>query len=246
MIIVDDDNSARNILQKFLEVDDRVVVQGCCGNTREAMDIIERVVPDVIFLDINMPIEDGLQFAKKLRAQKIDVQIIFTTAYANYAIEAFSIRPVDYLVKPFGIEEVLNVLVKVEDLIDKRQATQQQEKIWGNQIPDVIKLKTMKGYSFIDPGEILYIKVIGANSELVLCSGEKIVVFSILKNIYEELRNYDFMRINRAVVINLRFVDYVERKTKKCVLFCKDTKIEFPISRSVFQHLENMKSIKLG
>ena len=245
-IVVDDDNAARNILQKFLEVDNRVVVQGCVSNTHDAMKIIERLVPDVIFLDINMPVEDGLQFAKKLREQKIEVQIIFTTAYKNYAVQAFSINPIDYLVKPFGLHEVLNVLVKVENYLDEKEAEKENQKIWGAQIPDVIKLKTNSGYSFVDPNEIIYIKVVGSNSELVMCSGEKIKVFSILKNIYEEVRNYDFMRINRSVVINLKFVEHIERKTKKCILMCNDLKIEFPITQSVFQHLENMKSIKLG
>lgn len=245
-VIVDDDHSARRILQKFLELDDRVVVQGCVENTCEAMEIFERIVPDVIFLDINMPVEDGLQFAQKLRSRKIDVQIVFTTAYKNYALEAFSIKPIDYLVKPFGLDEVLNVLIKVENDLDQRESEQKYEKLWGAQIPDVIKLKTKKGYSFVDPKGVIYIKVIGDNSQLVMCSGEKLKVYSILRDVYEEVKNYNFMRINRSVVINLQFVERIERDTKKCILLCKETKIEFPITRSVFQHLEKMKSIKLG
>lgn len=245
-IIVDDDNSARSILQKFLELDDRVVLLGSVSNTSDAMEIFERLSPDVVFLDINMPEEDGLQFARKLRDKEIEVSIIFTTAYKNYAMEAFSIRPIDYLVKPFGLDQVLNVLFKVEKHLDEKEAEQKNDKLWGNKIANVIKFKTKNGYSFVNLTEIIYIKVIGANTELVLCKGEKIRVLSILKDIYEEIKNDDFLRINRSVVINLKFVERIERKTKNCILVCNNKKMEFPITNSVFKHLEKMKSIKLG
>ena len=120
-IIVDDDHSSRNILQKFLEIDNKVIVVASENNTTSAMMAFERFIPDVIFLDINMPVEDGLKFAQKLRLLDSDVQIIFTTAYSNYAASAFSLKPLDYLVKPFGLSEVFDVLTKIENYFDERE-----------------------------------------------------------------------------------------------------------------------------
>lgn len=246
VLIVDDDHSARRILRKFLEFDSRVVVHGCVGNTSDAMKSFDVIVPDVVFLDINMPDEDGIAFARKLREKKWPVLIVFTTAYKNYALEAFNVKPIDFLIKPFGLDQVLNVLIKIENELDDIDNKINNNKLWGNHIPNIIKFKTKTGYSFIEPKEIVYIKVSGAITELVMNSGEKIRVFSILKDVYEEVRNFDFLQINRSVVVNMQYVDRIEQKTKKCILLVNKSAIEFPISLNVFQHLSHIKSIKLG
>ena len=104
--IIDDDKAARQILQKYLEISGKIEVVESLSDTQFALVVIRRQKPDVLFLDINMPNEDGLQFAGRLREVNPSIPIVFTTAYTNYALPAFKIKPIDYLVKPFSFQEL--------------------------------------------------------------------------------------------------------------------------------------------
>lgn len=245
-LIVDDDSSARNILQKFLEIDEKVQVVASESNTRSGMTAIEKLMPDVIFLDINMPREDGLQFAKKLVKLKNHPEIIFTTAYRNFAAEAFSLKPIDFLIKPFGLNDIFDVTTKIEDFFSNQEELNNKQKVWGTGIPEKLKFKTFKGYSFINPKEIIYVKVVGANTEFVMLNNEKERVHSILTDVYEELIHFNFLKINRSVAINLSYIDRIERKSRICVIKNADKTYEFPVTRNVFKYFESMKSVRLG
>ena len=129
VLIIDDDHSARCILQKYLEIAGNVDILGNVSDTFAANKIIKSDSPDLIFLDINMPDEDGLQFATKLRDSNINIPIVFTTAYKNYALDAFKVKPVDYMVKPFGLDDIFNILRKVEQHITQQKTLRNQEQI---------------------------------------------------------------------------------------------------------------------
>ncbi|MDA3930814.1 MAG: LytTR family DNA-binding domain-containing protein [Prolixibacteraceae bacterium] len=245
-LIVDDDSTARNILTKFLDVGEAVNIVASVNNAASALVAVEQFQPDVIFLDINMPQEDGLKFAKRIRKKNIDVQIVFTTAYRNYAASAFDLKPIDFLVKPFGINDVFDVLTKIEDFFNQREIDKGKQQIWGAVIPEKLKFKTVNGYSFINPKDILYVKVFGALTELVFVNGEKERINSILTDLNEDLKNFNFLRINRSVIINLNYIERIEKKNKTCILKSNDIEYDFPITRSIFKYFENMKSVKLG
>ena len=246
IIIVDDDNSARNILQKFLEIGDDVQIVASVNNTKEAMIAIEKFVPDVIFLDINMPKENGLQFAQRLRKNKIDIQIIFTTAYRNFAANAFELKPLDFLVKPFGMHDIFDVLTKIESYFEEQEKMAKEKKIWGSVIPDKLKFKTGKGYSFIKPKDILFIQVVEKFIELHLYNGDVERVFATLSDLDDELKHMNFLRVNRAAIINLAHIERIESVKRKCIIKGETEEVSFVVTKNIFKYFENMKSIKLG
>lgn len=245
-IIVDDDFSSRNILQKFLEIDNKVIVVASENNTADAMKAFESLVPDVIFLDINMPVEDGLEFAKKLRLLGSDVQIVFTTAYRDYAASAFSIKPLDYLVKPFGLSDVFDVLTKIQNYFEEKEQLKIEQRMWGTVVLDKLKLKTKAGYLFVNLNEIFYFKVFGAITEMYYVNGGKERVQYNLSNLFNDIKPLGFLRINRSVIVNLNYVERIENKSHICVMKCNGKEYDFAISRSFLKYFENIKSIKLG
>lgn len=245
-IIVDDDGSARNILKKFLELAQSVEVMDSVANAKDAMKALEEHKPHVIFLDINMPEESGLEFAGRIRDLDLDVKVIFTTAYAKYASEAFALKPLDYLVKPFGLDELFDVLTKVEKYFSAQEQQKKDAQVWGNLIPEKLKFKTSSGYSFLNPQDIFYIKVDSLKTEVCMVNGEKEAIVGNLKNIYEQIAHLKFFRINRSVIVNMTYIERLERKNRKCFLLHQKMEADFLVSKSSFKELENMKSIRIG
>lgn len=245
-LIVDDDKSARLILSKFLEINGNVILASSVSTTNEAMQAIETIMPDVIFLDINMPMEDGLQFAERLRMNNIEVPIVFTTAYKNYALSAISVKPLDYLVKPFGLDDVFNVLDKVEKEIDNKIELYAREKKSGLRNPDAIRFIVSNGFVFIKPSDIFYIRVFGSKSEVMMNNGESKVLSLNMNEVADELKHFNFFRINRSAVINLKYIDRIDKKARICFIKYNNDEVGFLITHRVLNELDGINTLKLG
>lgn len=244
-IIVDDDATARSILQKFLEIDDKVLVVANVSNTADAFQSINRFEPDVIFLDINMPEENGINFAKKLRTLNVEIPIVFTTAYSNYAHSAFNIKPIDFIVKPFGLNEVFDVLTKIDNYYNDKLELERKKSIWGTVNTDKFKFRTLDGYLFVNPKDIVYLQTRGDGSELIMANGKVEILTTVLSKLYVEMKHDNFLRINRSTIINLSYVESVDKKMKLCVLKYNHQKVTFKISKLIFVYFDNLKSLKI-
>lgn len=119
-LIVDDEPLARERLRKLLEKEADFEVAGECGDGREALAAVEAGRPDLIFLDVQMPELDGFGFLSQLPAQNRPV-VIFVTAYDKFALKAFDVHALDYLVKPFDAERFQRALRRARDLIQNRE-----------------------------------------------------------------------------------------------------------------------------
>ena len=108
-LIVDDEPTAREILENHLNKIDSVKIVGSCRNAVEAFNRINSECVDLIFLDINMPEISGLSFAKSINP---NIKIIFTTAYREYAVDGFDLQAVDYLLKPISFDRLLQAINK--------------------------------------------------------------------------------------------------------------------------------------
>lgn len=242
-LIVDDDNSARNILQKYLEIDGKVNVIGSHESAASAKEALEKVIPDVIFLDINMPVEDGIQFANRIKEMGFEIPIIFTSAYSNYASSAFPLKPIDFLVKPFGLSDVFDVINKlVTYFTERRELELHKSQVV---IPEKLKLKTLTGYVFVRPKNILFVNVDRDKTEIHMINGEKERVLVTLKTIYEELEKRNFLMINRSVIVNLNNVVNIDKRNKRCDLICNNVKYSFVLTLSAIRQLEYLKFLKL-
>ncbi|MBT8325541.1 MAG: response regulator, partial [Winogradskyella sp.] len=110
-LIVDDERASQRVLEHFVAETDVLNLKGVCSNTKEALKfLVTDPLIDLLFLDINMPQQSGIDFYRKLAAPP---KVIFTTAYPNYAVEGFELNAVDYLLKPIAFERFLAAIQKV-------------------------------------------------------------------------------------------------------------------------------------
>lgn len=242
-LIVDDDASARSILQKFLVIDDRVTVVGLADCSSSAMNIIQSNGVDAVFLDINMPEEDGLAFAARLKESGIMPQIVFTTAYSNYAVQAFHLRPIDYLVKPFGFEEVGLAIDKIEEAIGDQLA----ERGSGLAVPEKIKLRSKEGYFFVNPNDVVLFR----SSDLGLCravmaNGTNIPINSPLNQVYAIVEKIGFIQLTRAVIANVKYIESVDKKNRIVKMISTNTSENVEVTLSKIRQLDSFNIFHLG
>jgi len=127
-MIVDDEKPAVDILRVFLEKTGQIQVAETCTDAGEALGILERISPDVVFLDIEMPGISGLQLAEKMLDLDYDTEIIFVTAFDKYALEAFRVNAIDYILKPFSAEDISKAVAKLQKILSRRAVSDNQTK----------------------------------------------------------------------------------------------------------------------
>ena len=208
-ILVDDElNSLQNLEQKIIEFCPDVTIMGKSQEPEEAIAMIRLLQPDVVFLDIEMPRISGFRVLEALGDSSL--QIIFTTAYNHYAIEAIRSSAFDYLVKPISVEELQNAvnrllqkqnnhhLEKLNVLRKGLQENKSQE--------DSIAIPTSEGMELVQIKQIVRIESLSNYSKLYLVTGQTFVVTRLLKDFEEMLSGYRFYRVHHSHVINLFYV----------------------------------------
>ncbi|MES2761105.1 MAG: response regulator [Bacteroidota bacterium] len=237
-IIIDDEERARNTLSSLLlnycpEID--VIV--ACANVPDGVIAINKHKPDVVFLDIEMPDYNGFELLGFFR--EIDFDIIFVTAYSEYAIKAFEISAVDYILKPIDIDQLKN---SVEKLKQKKLHSQMQEQIEilkesykGDDIRK-IALSMSDGLTFVEIADIIFLEADGAYSTFFLKDGQKIVVSKKLKFYEDILSNRSFFfRTHRSYFINVNFIKKYSRSENSILM---DNGASITISRDRKQEFE--------
>jgi two-component system, LytTR family, response regulator len=205
-IIVDDELKSRESLRILLEdFCDNVEVMALCQNVEEGIQAIHTHKPDVVFLDIQMQRETGFDLLAKIK--NIDFEVIFTTAYSEYAIKAFKFSAIDYLLKPIDIEELKRALSKVERKING-SFSQRLEHLIQNLKPATpqnfkLALPTSDGLVFIRIDEILYCEASSNYTEIFCSDGKKYLVSRTLKEYEDILTEHNFFRIHNSHLINL-------------------------------------------
>ncbi len=121
-IVVDDERPARRKILRFLKTEPDVEVVGEAGNGHEAIEIIQREKPDIIFLDIQMPGLDGFDVVEAIDVQPLP-QIVFVTAYDQFALRAFEVHALDYLLKPFDVKRFQSVLERTREHLVSRSSS---------------------------------------------------------------------------------------------------------------------------
>lgn len=208
-LILEDEVSAVEILKTYI---DKTPFLNFIGNYESGLDIplqqLEKT--DVLFLDIQLPELNGISFLKTLRNPPL---VVITSAYSNYAIEAFEEAVTDYLVKPFSYERFVKSLTRVRSLLVQEKTKNHiflyaDKTIYKTNIEDIMYLKA----------EVDYVNVVTAKRE--------ILVLDSLRNWSEKLRPFNFMRVHRSYVVNL---DQIQKVTGNQV-FIKNTIL--PIGRT--------------
>lgn len=197
-IIIDDEQRARISLEMILkEFYPSVEILASCENLPEGVKAIRKLQPDIVFLDIEMPEYSGLEIHNFMEEAEINFDLIFTTAYQEYALKAFKLNAKDYLLKPINPEELIETLDRINKLRDI------QLNVIGNSSLDKIAVPSGNNLLFIETKEIIYIKGEGAYSEIFLKNQKSILVSKNLKVFDEVLcHNENFIRVQKSYIVN--------------------------------------------
>lgn len=208
-IIVDDEKHSRETLTKLIEeFCQETTVLTTANSVAEAIDKIKSNKPDVVFLDIEL--QSGIGFDILTQIDTINFEVIFTTAYEQYAIQAIKFSSLDYLLKPLGIEELKTAIEKAKKKKDQEVYKKQLETLIDNlqQQPKFNKicLSTADSVEFINIKDIIYCKANGAYTLFILKNNISLLVSKHLKEYENLLIEQQFMRIHNSFLINLKEV----------------------------------------
>jgi DNA-binding LytR/AlgR family response regulator len=182
-----------------------------CQSALEAQQFLQQDTVDAIFCDINMPDLNGMDFIKTLTAPPL---VVFTTAYAEYAIEGFKVNAVDYLLKPFGLQDFQRAANRIKErleLSDKLSSLNAQHSTLNQENDDVVFLKTEYRIVKVSISDIRYVEAMSEYLKVYLESESKpIITLLSMKKMEERLPSY-FMRIHRSYIINLTKIQEVNK-----------------------------------
>jgi two-component system, LytTR family, response regulator len=202
-VIVDDERLARNKLRSLLAQHPQIRLVGEADSVDSAVETIGRTSPDVVFLDIQMPGKSGFELVNHVN---LPLKIIFVTAFDEYAIRAFEVNALDYLLKPVNPERLAKAIERLAT-----PPTTPARSSRPLEYNDFLFLPFGDSSRFLRVREIKLIRAADVYSEIFIAGGEKTLVLKPLSEWEERLPEKHFARIHRSTIINIEFVERVEK-----------------------------------
>ena len=204
VIIVDDEPLALDVLETYIEKTPDLNLVQRCNNALEANEALKNHEVDLMFLDIQMPQLTGTDFLKTLANPPL---VIFTTAYANYAIEGFELNAIDYLLKPISLERFMKAANKAVEQIELQRKDNAATITTGDD-PNFIFVKADKKLIKVSYDDIIYIE--GLKDYVIMRQDTgRIITLQTMKSLEEKLPSNIFKRIHRSYIINLNKIKAV-------------------------------------
>jgi two-component system, LytTR family, response regulator len=206
-LIIDDERLARNELKKLLADFSEIEVIGEAANADEGIEKIDSLIPDLIFLDIQMPGKTGFDMLQELDRAP---HVIFTTAYDEFALKAFEVNALDYLMKPVEPKRLKDALQKLQQAEEKEAAASLASSFRGMLSEnDQVFVKDGERCWFVKLGEVRLFESVG-NYAKVFFGTNKPLILKSLNALEERLDEKVFFRANRKHIINLHMIEKVE------------------------------------
>jgi two-component system LytT family response regulator len=207
-LIVDDELKGRTFLRQLVEkFTPGLKIIGEAADAKQALRLIETFSPDLVFLDIEMPGLSGIEMLRQL--QQIDFSVVFVTAFNRYAVEAFRLGAVDYLLKPVSPSDLQQAVEKVRNT----RSLQSQHRIRLNEFSKdygqpftKITIPSLHGFEFIDFAEIIFLQSDSNYTRIKLRDGKTLVATRLLGDFEEMLEPYSFFRVHKSFIINLAHI----------------------------------------
>ncbi|MGH1384064.1 LytR/AlgR family response regulator transcription factor [Kordia sp.] len=240
VIIIDDERKARNLL--------RILISENCPKITEifeaedllsGVELIKKEQPQIVFLDIEMPQHSGLEILNFIEKDNFNFEIIFTTAYSEYAIKAFQLSAIDYLLKPVRASQIQEAVEKALKHIGKSQINiklEELKKSLASSNFNKIGLPFSDGFKFVDFNEIILLEADGMYTKITTINDSEILVSKPLKHFVSLLEKIStFYKPHRSYLINLKYIKeyikkdggYIIMDNNETVSISKDKKEEF-------------------
>jgi two-component system, LytTR family, response regulator len=239
--IVDDEEAACKQMNKMIQKFPSMEVVGNAVSVDEALPEIVKHRPNVVFLDVEMPGKNGFQLLEELHRLKLYPQIVFTTAFDKYSLQAIRCAAFDYLLKPIDPDELSQTINKlVLNNMDKSNNTKIDLLLQQLQNNRRIKFNTRSGFLMIAPSDIICVEADWNYARIVLKDKKRELVTINIGAVEKMLPCMGFARISRSIIINLSYLEMVDRKKLTCFMKVDGEELQFKISKSRIKALQNI------
>ena len=224
IIIIDDEQQVRQALKKMLsQFGQEIQVLGEADNVQNGISLIKKYQPNLVFLDIELTDGTGFDLLKKIEDRTF--QVVFITAYHEYAIDAIKFSALDYILKPFDPEEIEKAIDKASQAMENERLQIKLKAFFDNveSISKEVKkivLNTSESVHLVNIQDIVRCQSDGNYSRFYLNSGKMLVVSKTLKHFDELLTPYGFFRVHQSHLVNLNYMDHLNKE--KDTLLMKD------------------------
>ncbi|MGB9766088.1 MAG: LytR/AlgR family response regulator transcription factor [Sulfurihydrogenibium sp.] len=202
VFVVEDEYISRERIKRFLQSIPDIEIVGEAESKSDAIKKIKELEPDVLILDIKLPDGTGIELAKEVLESGLEPYIIFATAYGDYAVEAFKVNAIDYILKPYELSDVENAISKVKSAESKKNNILNISKLIHNENEFLIPVKHLNKIILLKPEDIYYIKA--ELSETIIRTADN--EYFSNKKLYEFenlLKPKGFFKIHKSYIVNL-------------------------------------------
>ncbi len=245
-IIIDDESHSREILTDYIKkycLD--IEIMDTAKNVSEAYEKIITLKPQLVFLDISLLDENAFDLLAKFN--EINFEIIFITAYNDYAIKAIKFSAIDYLLKPINIEQLVNAVSKAIKRMNEK-STLNHFKYFAENLKqkdqiNKIALPTLEGYIFVETNHIVRCLASGSYTEFFFTNRKPILVSKGLKEYEELLEGSHFIRVHHSHLINLQHVSEYHKGKSSYITMSDSSSVEVSV-RKRDEFLERLQDLK--
>ena len=230
-ILIDDEPRGISSMQKLLQINcPDVNVIGSCTVADEAIEIVRQQHPDLIFLDIAMPVKNGFELLKELKG--FNFEVIFVTAHNQFMIEAFHFSAIDYLLKPVEDDLLVDAVNRARNRIQEKTGNKNLETFLHNlkqkQSPEKMKLciPSLKGFQVIEINDILYVESSSNYSNLYFTNNKMICTSKALHEYEILLEDAGFVRVHKSFLVNLIHIKEYKRGEGGSVILSNGHEVE--------------------
>lgn len=234
-IIVDDEQHCIDRLLLLLEAHSNIIkVEGSCSSVEEAENLIKSKNPDIVFLDVQLNARTGFDLLNQI--DEVDFEVIFTTAFDNYAIKAFKFSALDYLLKPLNPEDLKTALERLVAYKGLKNTSRKIETLLFNFNKEIQREKrlavpTLEGLEMINLKDITYLQSDANYTHIHIVPNKKITAPKTLKHFEDILDEHLFFRIHKSHVVNLSFIKSYLKGKGGYVILSDSTKLEVAVRR---------------
>lgn len=246
-LIVEDEQASREILKGYLEkYCEDVELCGMADSVKPALQLIQSQKPDLVFLDIEMPFGNGFDLLDQL--EEIDFDIIFTTAFSDYALQAIQVSASHYLLKPINIDELIEAVNQVKENRQKEnkylntKILVENVKLENQQLHKIV-LPTLEGFEVVGVKDIIHCTAEDNFTSFKLGDGSKKLICRSLKYYQQLLQDFGFIRIHKSHLINKNYVSRYRKGKGGTVIMTNGDEVEVSVSRKkeFLQAFEGMR-----
>jgi two-component system LytT family response regulator len=246
-LIIDDEKASQETLAHYLKTYcQQVVLCGIADGVKSGLLLIKKHQPDLVFLDIEMPFGNGFDLLEQLESVKFEV--IFTTAFSEYALKAIQVSAARYLLKPIDIDQLVEAVEAVEANHEQEQRYVQTRilvenvQLHNRQLHKMV-LPTMEGFEVVPINEVIHCTAQDNFTEFHLKDGSKKLICRSLKHYEELLFDFNFIRVHKSHLINSNYVQKYRKGKGGVVVMSNKAEIEVSASRKA-DFLKHFQTIK--